>query len=64
MGYVKYERILVPLLLLGHAGLLAWADTRHSPTIDEVGHLPAAILATGNWDASICTASTPISFVS
>ena len=30
-------------LLFIHAGLLAWGDLRHSPTIDEVGHLAAGI---------------------
>src|SRR6202158_4789086 len=33
----------VVALLLTHAGLLAYAATKHSPTIDEVGHLPAGI---------------------
>lgn len=35
--------MLVGGLLLLHTCLLAWADTRHSPTIDEVGHLPAGL---------------------
>ncbi|MBF6596556.1 MAG: glycosyltransferase family 39 protein, partial [Thermaceae bacterium] len=43
MRTLKYSRVLVPLLLLGHAALLAWGDSRHSPTIDEVGHLPAGL---------------------
>lgn len=30
-------------LLLTHAGLLAWSGWRHSPTLDEVGHLPAGL---------------------
>ena len=43
MGLAKYHRLLVPLLLLVHATLLAWGDSRHSPSIDEVGHLPAGL---------------------
>jgi hypothetical protein len=31
------------VLLLAHAGLVAWGATRHSPNIDEVAHLPAGI---------------------
>lgn len=31
------------LLLILHAGLLAWSGWRHSPTYDEVGHLPAGL---------------------
>jgi hypothetical protein len=31
------------ILLAVHAALLAWGAYRHSPTIDEVGHLPAGI---------------------
>jgi hypothetical protein len=40
------------VLLVLHAALLAWGDTRHSPTIDEVGHLPAALChwQTGRFD--------------
>ncbi len=30
-------------LLAVHAGLLAWSATRHSPAIDEVGHLAAGL---------------------
>ncbi len=30
-------------LLAVHAGLLAWGATRHSPSIDEVGHLAAGL---------------------
>jgi 4-amino-4-deoxy-L-arabinose transferase-like glycosyltransferase len=36
------SRLLV-LLLFIHGSLLAWAATRHSPTIDEVGHLAAGL---------------------
>jgi 4-amino-4-deoxy-L-arabinose transferase-like glycosyltransferase len=39
-------RFLVPLLLAAHAGLLAWGAARHSPSIDEVGHLGAGL---GHW---------------
>jgi hypothetical protein len=40
------------LLLALHAGLLAWAATRHSPSIDEVGHLAAGLhhWRTGTFD--------------
>jgi hypothetical protein len=31
------------ILLVLHAGLLSWGDWLHSPTIDEVGHLPAGL---------------------
>lgn len=31
------------LLLAVHAALLAWAATRHSPSIDEVGHMAAGL---------------------
>jgi len=34
--------VLIALLTI-HAGLLAWAATRHSPTSNEVCHLPAGI---------------------
>lgn len=50
------ERVVAPLawleahasstavaLLITHAALLAWSATRHSPTVDEVAHLPAGI---------------------
>jgi hypothetical protein len=30
-------------MLLIHGGLLAWASSRNSPVIDEVGHLPAGV---------------------
>jgi hypothetical protein len=43
MSIPPRDRVLAPLLLLGHAGLLAWAATCHSPHLDEVGHLPAGI---------------------
>ena len=36
-------RWLVAMLLILHAGLLAWSGWRHSPTYDEVGHLPAGL---------------------
>ena len=48
----------IAVLLLGtHAALLAWAATRHSPSIDEVGHMAAMfdrevpVMAAGNKDA-------------
>lgn len=31
------------VLLIAHAGLLAWSGFQHSPTVDELGHLPAGI---------------------
>jgi hypothetical protein len=37
--------VAVPGLLLLHAGLLAWAATRHSPTLDEPAHLAAGVAA-------------------
>ena len=33
----------VAVLLAIHAGMLAWSATRHSPSYDEAGHLPAGI---------------------
>jgi hypothetical protein len=36
-------RACAAVLLAVHAGLLAWAATRHSPCTDEVGHLPAGL---------------------
>ncbi len=29
--------------MLIHAGLLAWSAARHSPVVDEIGHLPAGL---------------------
>ena len=41
------HRRSLPLAVIGalavHAAMLAWSATRHSPTWDEVGHLPAGI---------------------
>ncbi len=34
---------LVVVILCIHAALLAWAGSRHSPSNDEVGHLPAGL---------------------
>jgi hypothetical protein len=31
------------LLLAIQAGLLAWSATRHSPSVDEMGHLAAGV---------------------
>jgi len=39
---VKYRAACVSVVLL-HLGLMAWSSSRHSPTWDEVGHLPAGI---------------------
>lgn len=33
----------VPTVILIHASLLAWSASRHSPVLNEVGHLPAGI---------------------
>lgn len=35
--------VVMPLIL--HAGMLAWVAVRTSPTLDEVGHLPAGVYA-------------------
>jgi 4-amino-4-deoxy-L-arabinose transferase-like glycosyltransferase len=35
--------MIVGSLLAAHAALLGWSAWRHSPTVDEVGHLPAGI---------------------
>lgn len=43
MCIIKSDRLIVPLLLLIHASLLAWGAAHHSPSIDEVGHLPAGL---------------------
>lgn len=39
---MRYCRPLIAVLAL-HAGLLAWSAFQHSPTFDEVGHLPAGL---------------------
>jgi len=39
----KGVRLAVALLLLIHAGLLAWIGARNSPTLDEVAHLPSGL---------------------
>src|SRR5665213_3275064 len=36
-------RLFVPILLLVHAGLLAYGDACNSPAIDEVGHMAAGL---------------------
>jgi hypothetical protein len=41
----RWLRAAVVGLLLFHAGLLAWAATRHSPTVDEPPHLAAGLAA-------------------
>ncbi len=42
-GQIRSARTAVLLLLMTHAGLLAYSATRHSPTIDEPGHLVAGL---------------------
>ncbi len=42
MRYIKHSSFVAALLLV-HAALLAWAATRHSPVVDEVGHLPSGL---------------------
>ena len=41
--------LLLPALLLGNAGLLAWSAYRHSPTYSEPAHLAAGI---SHWQLS------------
>src|SRR5579875_749853 len=50
--YLRPECVLAYLLLSVQTVLLAWAATRHSPSIDEVGHLPAGLAhwQLGNFD--------------
>jgi len=36
-------RAAMCLLLALHAGLLAWGAWQHSPSVDEIGHLPAGL---------------------
>lgn len=43
MNETKRASLVALLLLLMHAGLLAWSIPRHSPTIDEMGHLAAGL---------------------
>jgi hypothetical protein len=44
---MRLTTLAVVLLLSSHAGLLAYAATRHSPTVDEPGHLVAGL---SNWE--------------
>jgi 4-amino-4-deoxy-L-arabinose transferase-like glycosyltransferase len=44
-AHAKWRGAAVAGLLLLHAGLLAWAATRHSPTFDEPAHLVAGLAA-------------------
>lgn len=37
------SKLLVAALLVVHGGLLAWGASRHSPSIDEVAHLPSGL---------------------
>jgi hypothetical protein len=39
----RLNTIALTGVLLLHAGLLAYSATRHSPTFNELGHLPAGI---------------------
>jgi len=39
----RWVPVAAVLMLLIHAGLLAWIGARNSPTLDEVGHLPAGL---------------------
>ena len=45
--------LLLPALLLGNAGLLAWSAYRHSPTYSEPAHLAAGI---SHWQLSFLLA--------
>ena len=38
-----WEMSSVACILVMHSSLLAWSAIRHSPVIDEVGHLPAGL---------------------
>lgn len=40
---LNIETRVIVLVLVIHAGLLAWCGARHSPTIDEVGHFSAGL---------------------
>ena len=40
---VRPFRWVVPALLATHVALLTWLAFKHSPTIDELGHLPAGL---------------------
>lgn len=48
----RVARACLALLLIAQAGLLGWGATRHSPAIDEVGHLAAGLhhWKTGSYD--------------
>lgn len=60
-GHRRYRYYLVLLLILAiHSGLLAWSATRHSPTVDEVGHLPAGISHLKYGDFSIYRVNPPL----
>ena len=43
MQRFEKSRFVLLFLLLVHAGLLAWSAGRHSPAVDEIGHLPAGL---------------------
>jgi len=40
----SWMNVAAAALLAVHAGLLAWCGYRHSPTLDEVGHLPGGLV--------------------
>ena len=42
-GRVLQSRFALALILVAQTGLLGWSATRHSPSIDEVGHLAAGL---------------------
>lgn len=47
-----FDRFSIVAILAAHAGLLIWLGLSQSPTVDEVGHLPAglAICESGRFD--------------
>ena len=40
---MKIRGWMIAVVLILHAGLLAWNGLRYSPTFDEIGHLPAGL---------------------
>src|ERR1043166_4000886 len=59
-GLPSARRTLPAILILLHAGLLAWSTVSNSVTVDEFVHLPSGI---ANWkygDFSICCVSPPL----
>src|SRR5436190_1873402 len=43
-GFRRSRAVLPAVLLALHSSLLGWSAWRQSPTLDEIGHLPAGIL--------------------